>query len=117
MISNAGLLPGTHAISAHYLGDTYTQASQSGALNVGVTGTTTFVISATPPPSNGTPTVNLTINYHWATSQHRAAPLLRAASRSSVSLCPRGFRAKFFFSFFFPACQLTIHPCAYKYLP
>ena len=61
-ISNAGLLPGTHAISAHYLGDTYTQASQSGALNVAVTGTTTFVISATPAASNGTPTVNITIN-------------------------------------------------------
>jgi len=56
------LLPGTHAISAHYLGDTYTQASQSGALNVGVTGTTTFVISATPAASNGTAMVNLTIN-------------------------------------------------------
>ncbi len=62
MISNAGLLPGTHAISAHYLGDTYTQASQSGALNVAVTGTTSFVISATPAASNGTPMVNLTIN-------------------------------------------------------
>src|SRR5207245_9597485 len=62
MISNAGLLAGTHAISAHYLGDTYTQASQSGALNVAVTGTSTFVISATPPASNGTLTVNLTIN-------------------------------------------------------
>src|SRR5712691_3419894 len=61
-ISNAGLLPGTHAISAHYLGDTYTQASQSGALNVAVTGPTTFVISATPAASNGTPMVNLTIN-------------------------------------------------------
>jgi hypothetical protein len=62
MISNAGLLPGTHAISAHYLGDTYTQVSQSGALNVAVTGPTTFVISATPAASNGTPMVNLTIN-------------------------------------------------------
>jgi hypothetical protein len=61
-INNAGLLAGTHAISAHYLGDTYTQASQSGALNVAVTGPTTFVISATPAASNGTPTVNLTIN-------------------------------------------------------
>jgi len=61
-INNAGLLAGTHAISAHYLPDPYTQASQSGVLNVAVTGTTTFVISATPAASNGTPTVNITIN-------------------------------------------------------
>jgi hypothetical protein len=61
-ISNGGLAPGTHAISAHYLGDTYTQASQSGALNVTVTGTTTFVLSAQPAASNGTPSVSLTIN-------------------------------------------------------
>ncbi|HEV1995188.1 MAG TPA: Ig-like domain-containing protein, partial [Candidatus Acidoferrum sp.] len=61
-INNAGLAPGTHSISAHYLGDTYTQASQSGALNVTSTGTTTFVVSATPAASNGTPTVSITIN-------------------------------------------------------
>jgi len=62
MITNAGLLPGTHSISAHYLGDTYTQASQSGMLNVTSTGTTTFAIMATPAASNGSPTVNITIN-------------------------------------------------------
>jgi len=61
-ITSAGLLPGTHSISAHYLGDTYTQASQSGMLNVTSTGTTTFTIAATPAASNGSPTVNLTIN-------------------------------------------------------
>ena len=62
MITSAGLLPGTHSISAHYLGDTYTLASQSGMLNVTSTGTTTFAIMATPAASNGSPTVNITIN-------------------------------------------------------
>jgi hypothetical protein len=62
MITSAGLLPGTHSVSAHYLGDTYTQASQSGMLNVTSTGTTTFAIMATPAASNGSPTVNITIN-------------------------------------------------------
>jgi hypothetical protein len=61
-ITSAGLLPGTHSISAHYLGDTYTQASQSGMLNVTSTGTTTFAIMATPAASNGSPTVTITIN-------------------------------------------------------
>jgi hypothetical protein len=61
-IMSAGLLPGTHSISAHYLGDTYTQASNSGTLNVTSTGTTTFAITATPAASNGSPTVNITIN-------------------------------------------------------
>jgi Big-like domain-containing protein len=61
-ISSAGLLPGTHSISAHYLGDSATQASSSLALNVTSTGTTTFAITATPAASNGSPTVNITIN-------------------------------------------------------
>jgi len=61
-ITSNGLAVGTHAISAHYLGTSSTKASQSGALNVTVTGTTTFVISATPAASNGNPTVNITIN-------------------------------------------------------
>ena len=61
-IMNSGLLPGTHSISAHYLGDTYTNASQSGMLNITLTGTTTFAITATPAASNGSPTVNITIN-------------------------------------------------------
>ncbi len=61
-INSAGLAVGTHAISAHYLGDTYTKTSQSGALNVTVTGTTTFAITATPAASNGSPTVSITIN-------------------------------------------------------
>ena len=61
-ITSAGLAPGTHAISAHYLGDSKTLASSSGTLNITSTGTTTFVISANPAASNGLPTVNITIN-------------------------------------------------------
>jgi len=61
-INQSGLPAGTHSISAHYLGDTYTMASQSGALNITFVGNTTFAITATPAASNGSPTVNLTIN-------------------------------------------------------
>ena len=61
-ITTAGLAPGTHSVSAHYLGDTNTQASNSGTLNVTSTGTTTFAITAMPAASNGSPTVNITIN-------------------------------------------------------
>src|SRR5258706_3569636 len=61
-INESGLPAGTHSISAHYLGDTYTMASQSAALNITFVGNTTFTITATPAASNGSPTVNLTIN-------------------------------------------------------
>jgi len=61
-ITSNGLPVGTHAISAHYLGTASTLASQSGSLNVTVTGTTTFAITATPAASNGSPTVSITIN-------------------------------------------------------
>src|SRR5467141_211590 len=61
-INESGLPAGTHSISAHYLGDTNTMASQSGALNITFVGNTTFTITATPAASNGSPTVNLTIN-------------------------------------------------------
>jgi hypothetical protein len=61
-ITSNGLAVGTHSISAHYLGTASTLASQSGALNVTVTGTTTFAITTTPAASNGSPTVNITIN-------------------------------------------------------
>jgi len=61
-INESGLAAGTHSISAHYMGDTYTLASQSGALNITFVGTTTFVIQASPAASNGTPAVSLTIN-------------------------------------------------------
>jgi hypothetical protein len=61
-INGSGLTAGTHSISAHYLGDTYTQGSQSGALNITFQGTTTFMIMATPAASNGNQPVNITIN-------------------------------------------------------
>jgi hypothetical protein len=61
-ITSNGLPVGTHAISAHYLGTASTLASQSGPLNVTVTGTTTFAITGTPAASNGSPTVSITIN-------------------------------------------------------
>jgi hypothetical protein len=61
-VNGSGLTAGTHSISAHYLGDTYTQASQSGALNITFQGTTTFMIMATPAASNGNQPVNITIN-------------------------------------------------------
>jgi len=61
-ISNNTLTVGTHAISAHYLGDPNTQASQSGAVNVTLTGTTPLTISTNPASSNGNAVFNLTIN-------------------------------------------------------
>jgi len=56
------LQAGTHSISAHYLGDTYTKTSQSGTLNITFQGNTTFVIQASPASSNAPPMVNITIN-------------------------------------------------------
>jgi hypothetical protein len=54
---------GTHAISAHYLGDaTYTQASQSGSLNVTVTGNTSVAITTNPTATPPAPALNVTIN-------------------------------------------------------
>jgi len=53
---------GTHQISAHYLGDASTLASQSGAVNVTVTGNTTVGISTAPASSNSNVTINLTVN-------------------------------------------------------
>jgi hypothetical protein len=65
-ITSAGLAQGTHAISAHYLGDTYTLSSSSGMLNITSTTSTapptTFAITATPAPSATPPLVNITIN-------------------------------------------------------
>ena len=61
-ISNNTLTVGTYAISAHYLGDPNTQASQSGAVNVTLTGTTPLTISTNPASSNGNAVFNLTIN-------------------------------------------------------
>jgi hypothetical protein len=52
---------GTHSISARYLGDANTAASQSGTANVTVTGTTTIGIATNPASSNNA-NFNLTIN-------------------------------------------------------
>jgi pro-kumamolisin-like protein/Big-like domain-containing protein len=58
----ASLLPGTHSISAHYLGDSYTQASQSGALNVTVTGgPVSLAITTAPAATPAASPINVTI--------------------------------------------------------
>src|SRR6202035_1886661 len=49
---------GTHAVSAHYLGDTANLPSASGALNLTVTGTTSLPLAAAP---SGSGSINLTI--------------------------------------------------------
>jgi pro-kumamolisin-like protein/Big-like domain-containing protein len=61
-INISTLAVGTHAINAHYLADAYSTASQSGTLNITITGSTTFAVTASPAASNGSPAVNLTIN-------------------------------------------------------
>ena len=53
---------GTHSISAHYLGDVNTQASESGALNLTVTGSTTVAITTSPVAMPPAAPLNLTIN-------------------------------------------------------
>jgi Big-like domain-containing protein len=53
---------GTHTISAHYQGTATTQASQSGTLNVAVTGTTSFLITGTADGTAANGSINLTIN-------------------------------------------------------
>jgi hypothetical protein len=55
-------LIGTHTLGAQYLGDTTTQPSVSGSLNITITGTTQLPISASPASSNANATVSLTIN-------------------------------------------------------
>ena len=55
------LAVGTHAISAHYLGDTKTMASASGTLNLTVTGSTTIAISTTPAATPVAAPLNITI--------------------------------------------------------
>jgi Pro-kumamolisin, activation domain/Bacterial Ig-like domain (group 3) len=49
---------GTHSVTAHYLGDAGTAASNSGALSLTVTGVTTLPLTTTP---SGSGNVNLTI--------------------------------------------------------
>jgi hypothetical protein len=54
---------GTHSISAHYLGDAQTQASQSGTLNVAVTGgPVAAAITTSPVATPAAPPINITIN-------------------------------------------------------
>jgi len=55
-------LIGTHTLSAHYLGDAYTQASASGTLNITVTGTTQLPITGTSGSTAANGNVSLTIN-------------------------------------------------------
>jgi hypothetical protein len=66
-INSAGLAQGTHLISAHYLGDSYTQASQSGTLYVTVTTppakpTAIVPVLGTSGSTTANTTFNLTIN-------------------------------------------------------
>ncbi len=61
-ISTSLLTDGTHQISAKYLGDSGTLPSQSGAVSVTVTGTTTVGITTSPASSNSNVTFGLTIN-------------------------------------------------------
>jgi hypothetical protein len=51
---------GTHSVTAHYLGDTSTAASSSGALNLTVTGVTTVPLT-TSPTGTGSGNISLTI--------------------------------------------------------
>jgi hypothetical protein len=54
---------GTHSISAHYAGDAYnTQASQSGSLNVTVTGNTSVAITTSPTATPAAPALGVTVN-------------------------------------------------------
>ena len=62
-LTTPALAVGTHSISAHYLGDaTYTQASQSGAINVTVTGNTSVTITTSPVATPAAPALNVTVN-------------------------------------------------------
>jgi Pro-kumamolisin, activation domain/Bacterial Ig-like domain (group 3) len=51
---------GTHSVTAHYLGDTSTAASSSGALNLTVTGVTAVPLT-TSPTGTGSGNISLTI--------------------------------------------------------
>jgi hypothetical protein len=55
------LAVGTHAISAHYLGDATTLASASGTLNLTVTGSTTIAITTSPAATPVAPAINVTV--------------------------------------------------------
>ena len=61
-INISTLSVGTHAITAHYLADAYSTASQSGALNMAITGSTTVGINGTSGSTTAMGTINLTID-------------------------------------------------------
>jgi len=61
-INISSLSVGTHGISAHYLGDSYTQTSQSGTLNMAITGTTSVAITGTSGSATANGAISLTIN-------------------------------------------------------
>jgi pro-kumamolisin-like protein/Big-like domain-containing protein len=65
-ITNAGLVPGTHSISAHYLGDANTRASSSGTLQVTVTTLpgppVQLAITTSPAATPPAPSIGITIN-------------------------------------------------------
>jgi Bacterial Ig-like domain (group 3) len=52
---------GTHAISVHYLGDTTTLASQSGTLNLTVSGSSTIAVTTTPAATPAAAAINITV--------------------------------------------------------
>jgi len=52
---------GTHSVSAHYLGDAMTAASNSGTLNMTVTGSTTVTITTSPVATPAAPAISVTI--------------------------------------------------------
>jgi hypothetical protein len=62
----SGIIPptgvGTHAISAHYAGDSAHMASASGSLQCTVTGTTNLTISGTSGSTMKTGTISITVN-------------------------------------------------------
>jgi hypothetical protein len=55
------LAVGTHSISAHYLGDSTTAASQSGTLNLTSQGSTTIAITTTPAATPVASPINITV--------------------------------------------------------
>ena len=52
---------GTHSLSVHYLSDATTASSQSGSLNLTVTGSTTVAITTSPVGTPAAPAINVTI--------------------------------------------------------
>lgn len=60
-INISTLSVGTHAISARYSADAYSTASQSGTLNMAITGSTTVGITGTSGGATANGTINLTI--------------------------------------------------------